>query len=187
MKMGEFRPFPWSRKARSLLETALYWQWVVRTGRGHGSQIPGDYIEIHFEELVTQPRSAMATLGQFLEHDLNYDRIQRAGLGRVRESNSSFLNDPSDTRDHPVNRWKEKLAPEAVSRLEALIGTTLEEFGYPLLTARGQTRLSLRWKCLAAAYPRFLDTKFWLKLNTPAGRFANLSALELCPPDAQDQ
>jgi Sulfotransferase family len=187
MKMGEFRPFPWSRKPRTLLETALYWQWVVRKGRGHGSRFPADYIEIHYEELVTQPRSVLATLGQFLEHELNYDRVQEAALGRVRESNSSFLNDPSDTRNHPVNRWKQKLAPEAVSDLEALIGPTLEEFGYPVQNARGQARLGLLWKCLAATYPRFLDTKLWLKINTPAGRFANLSALELSPPDTPER
>jgi len=186
MKMGGFRPFPWSQKSRGLLETALYWAWVARTGRRHGLHIPGDYIEIRYEELVTQPRSALANLGRFLEHDLNYDRIQDAALGRVRESNSSFLNDPGDTREHPVNRWKEKLSNEEVSKLEALVGPTLEEFGYPLSTFREQTRLSLRWKCLAAAYPRFLDTKLWLKLNTPAGRFANLSALELSPAVPED-
>lgn len=182
MKMGGFRPLPWNRNARGLLETALYWQWVVRTGRRHGRHIPGNYIEIHYEELVAQPRSALATLGQFLEHDLDYDRIQRTALGRLRESNSSFLNDPDDAREHPVNRWREKLSSEEVSNLEALVGPTLEEFGYPLVTAREQTRLSLRWKCLAAAYPRFLDTKLWLKLNTPVGRFSNLSALELSAP-----
>ncbi len=186
MKMGGFRPFPWSRKSRGLLETALYWEWVVRTGRRHGRQIPGNYIEIHYEDLVTQPHSALATLGQFLDHDLDYDRIQRAALGRVRESNSSFLNDPGDTREHPVNRWKEKLSPEEVSNLEALVGPTLEDFGYPLVTSREQTRSSLRWKCLAAAYPRFLDTKLWLKINTPIGRLANLSALELSPPGPED-
>jgi hypothetical protein len=43
--------------------------------------------------------------------------------------------------------------------------------------------LNLRLKCLAAAYPRFLDTKLWLKQNTPVGRFADLAALELAEPD----
>ncbi len=33
MKMGEFRPFPWSRKSRGLLETALYWEWMVQNGQ----------------------------------------------------------------------------------------------------------------------------------------------------------
>jgi hypothetical protein len=28
-------------------------------------------------------------------------------------------------------------------------------------------------------YPAFLDSKLWLKMNTPVGRLANMSALEL--------
>jgi hypothetical protein len=28
-------------------------------------------------------------------------------------------------------------------------------------------------------YPAFLGSKLWLKLHTPVGRFANMSALEL--------
>jgi LPS sulfotransferase NodH len=183
MKMGEFRPFPWSRKPRGLLETALYWEWVVRAGRRHGQQIPDDYTEIHYEDLVRQPRPTLATLARFLDHDLNYDQIQKTGLGRLRESNSSFLNDPGDVQQlHPVNRWRERLSPEQVKQLEALVGSTLEKCGYQLLTPSDHLRLDWRWRCLGAAYPRFLDAKLWLKLNTPVGRFANLSALELSPP-----
>src|ERR1700674_2880088 len=48
MKMEGFRPFPWSRRARTLLETALYWEWMVHQGRQHGRQVPDDYIEIHY-------------------------------------------------------------------------------------------------------------------------------------------
>jgi hypothetical protein len=32
---------------------------------------------------------------------------------------------------------------------------------------------------MRSVYPRFLDTKLWLKTQTPAGRMSNLSALEL--------
>ena len=182
MKMEGFRPFPWSRRARTLLETALYWQWTVHQGRQHGRAIPEDYIEIHYEELVTQPRAVLARLGNFLDHDLDYDRIQSAGLGRLRESNSSFRGNEKEMQN-PVNRWKEKLSHQQVAELEALIGPTLEEFGYPLAIAPEKRRLglrsALRLKSLASLYPLFLSAKQWLKLNTPMGRFASLSALEV--------
>jgi hypothetical protein len=181
MKMGEFRPFPWSHRARGLSETALYWDWMVRKGRQFGLQIPNDYIEIHYEELVSQPRSALSRLGVFLEHDLDYDRIQRASLGRLRESNSSFRSDEIEARS-PVNRWKEKLSHQQVMELEALIGPCLQEFGYPLTGDPELRRLAFRWQCLASVYPLFLGAKLWLKLNTPVGRLANLSALELLEP-----
>ncbi len=178
MKMGGFRPFPWNRQQRGLLETALYWDWTVHKGRQYGSQIPADYFEIHYEELVTQPQAVLAGLGDFLDHDLDYERIQNTGLGRLRESNSSFRGDEKETQN-PVNRWKEKLSHQEVVELEALIGPSLQEFGYPLTVDPAERRVGFRWKCLASVYPGFLSAKHWLKLNTPVGRFADLSALEL--------
>jgi len=178
MKMGGFRPFPWSRQSRGLLETALYWEWTVRTGRQRGTQVPGDYIEIHYEELVTQPQTVLTRLGDFLDHDLDYERIQRTGLGRLRESNSSFLGDKEEMQK-PVNRWKELLSHQQVVALEALIGPSLQEFGYELTVDPEERRVGFQWKCLAAVYRHFLGTKHWLKLDTPLGRLANLSALEL--------
>jgi len=183
-KMGGFRPFPWSGHSGGLLETALYWEWMVRSGKRHGRTFPADYIEIHYEDLVSQPHSTLATLGQFLHHDLDYDRIQSARLGRLRESNSSFLDEGPAAQEHSVNRWKERLSAEEIVALEALVGPCLEEFGYPLTTTPEQRKRSLRLKSLATTYPWFLDTKLWLKLSTPVGRLANLSALELTdPPD----
>jgi LPS sulfotransferase NodH len=184
MKMEGFRPFLWSRHARTLLETALYWEWIVHRGRQHGRQIPEDYIEIHYEELVNQPREVLAKLGDFLDHDLDYERIQSAGLGRLRESNSSFRGDDKEIKN-PVNRWKEKLPHPQVVELEALIGSSLQEFGYSLTLDAEQRRAGFRLKSLAAIYPRFLSAKQWLKLNTPMGRLANLSALELQDSDAE--
>jgi hypothetical protein len=181
MKMGEFRPFPWTRQSRGLLETALYWDWMVHQGRQYGRQISEDYIELHYEELVTEPRSTLARLGDFLDHDLDYDRIQEAGLGRLRETNSSFRGDGKD-KQNPVNRWKQGLTQPEVAALEAVIGSTLQEFDYPLTVEAENRRVGLRQKCLASLYPRFLSAKLWLKLNTPVGRFSNLSVLEL--PDA---
>jgi LPS sulfotransferase NodH len=183
MKMEGFRPFPWSRHPRTLLETALYWEWMVHQGRQHGRQIPDDYIEIHYEELVTQPRAVLARLGDFLDHNLDYERIQSTGLGRLRESNSSFRADEKEIKN-PVNRWRDKLSHQQVAQLEAVIGPSLEEFGYPLTVDAGQRRAGFRLKCLTSLYPRFLSAKQWLKLNTPMGRFANLSALELQDQDA---
>lgn len=178
-KMGGFRPFPWSRQPRGLLETALYWRWMVLAGRSHGRRIPEHYTEVHYEDLVTQPRPTLAKLGQFLDHDLDYERIQNASLGSLRESNSSFLDEDPASNKHSINRWKERLSSKEISDLEALIGSCLQECGYELTTSAAQRQLSLRLKCLAAAYPRFLATKLWLKQKTPAGRFSNLSALEL--------
>jgi hypothetical protein len=183
-KMGGFRPFSWNRQPRGLIDCALYWNWMVRTGQRHGQSIPQDYIEVHYEDLVRHAHSTLAKLGKFLEHDLDYNRIQGARLGRLRESNSSFLEEGTPSTEHPVQRWKERLSAHEVADLETLVGPCLQRCGYELTTAAVHPR-SLRLQILAAAYPRFLNAKLWVRLHTPLGRLSDLSALELYdPPEA---
>ena len=185
-KMDGFKPFPWDRKSRSIRETAVYWEWMVRTGQRYGRQIPADYIEIRYEELVSDPRRTLATLGQFLQHDLDYDRIQNAGLGRLSESNSSFREEEPEQKATPVNRWKDRLPREEVAALEGLVGPCLQELGYILTIPEPERKPNIRGKFLHTVYPRLLSAKLWLKVNTPVGKFSNLSALELDGSDLSE-
>jgi hypothetical protein len=179
-KMGGFAPLPWDRnETRSLLATAMYWEWMVRRGREYGKAIPQDYIEVRYEELVTNPSATLASLGQFLDHDLDYDRIRVAALGRLRETNSSFREETSREKIQPINRWKERLSRENITALESTIGPYLQELGYSLSTTEEEREIGLRGRWMRSVYPAFLDTKLWLKTETPVGRMSNLSALEL--------
>ena len=179
-KMGGFAPLPWDRsETRSLLATAMYWEWMVRKGREYGKAFPDDYIEVRYEELVTHPAETLSSLGRFLDHDLDYERIRKAALGRLRETNSSFREESAQAEIQPVNRWKERLSRENVMALESTVGDYLEELGYPLATAKTERGVGMRSLWMRSVYPRFLDTKLWLKTQTPAGRMSNLSALEL--------
>jgi hypothetical protein len=183
-KMAGFRPLLWDRKSRGLEATALFWEWVVRKGRSGGRRFPEDYIEIHYEDLVFKPRETLARLGQFLDHDLDYDRIQRTALGRLTVSNSSFREEQGSERINPVNRWKERLSPAQTASLEALVGECLVDTGYSLTVPESERRPGLREAWMRAVYRNYLDAKLWAKINTPLGRLANLSALELsdAPP-----
>ncbi len=180
-KMGGFKPFPGNRQGQGLLASALYWEWMVRRGRRHGHGIPENYVEVRYEDLVSEPRTTLRKLGEFLDHDLDYDRIQRASLGRLREPNSSFSE--GDDFD-PVNRWKNKSSAQELTSIEATIGLYLEELGYPLSSAMPR-RPGFREACMRSFYFNLLDAKLWLKTRTPAGRLANLEALELS--DSIDQ
>lgn len=181
-KMGGFSPFPWHRRAGTLEATALYWEWAIRSAREYGSQIPADYIEVHYEDLVSAPRQTLATLGEFLDHDLDNERISLAGLGRVSEPNSSFREETEQGLHNPVHRWKTKLSHVQIVALEALVGNCLEEVGYPLTTSEEERRPSLRDKLLRAVYLSFFDAKLWLKIRTPLGRLVNLAPLEMSHP-----
>jgi hypothetical protein len=165
VKMGGFRPFPWDRKPRGLLESACYWNWMVQKGRKHGAEFPRDYLEVRFEELVTEPRAVLARLENFLEHDLDYARIQERRLGRLRESNSAFRGDGDKEAQNPIKRWV-KLPHQQLVTLENLIGPGLQQFGYPLGMDTKRRRVGLMGHCLALLYPYFLSAKLWFKSNT---------------------
>ena len=174
-RMGGFKPLPWRREAEGLLPTALYWEWMVRKGRKYGQDLPTDYLEVRYEELVSDSHATLRHLEKFLDHDLSYDRIQNARLGRLREPNSSFTDE--EEQHSPVERWREKLTRKQIEVIEAVIGDCLEELGYALdCPGRKSGR---RERFTRAFYLNLLEAKSWLKNHTPAGRLANLEALEL--------
>lgn len=179
-KMGGFAPLPWDRsETNALVATALYWEWMVHRGRAAGRGFPGDYIEIRYEDLLTSPHETLAKLGGFINHDLDYERIQRAGLGRLSETNSSFREEGAKERINPLGRWRERLSPNSIAAIEGTVGACLEENGYQLSVSESERRIGPRFAWMRAMYPAYLGTKFWLKHHTPVGRLANLSALEL--------
>jgi hypothetical protein len=179
-KMGGFSPLPWDRsETNSLVATALYWKWMVERGRVAGHQFPEDYIEIRYEDLITHPQETLAVLGGFIDHDLDYERIKQAGLGRLSETNSSFREEGSASQIHPLGRWKERLSPAIVAEIESAVGDCLEHNGYELSSATAASRRGIRTSLMSLSYPAFLGGKFWLKQHTPVGQLADMSALEL--------
>lgn len=179
-KMGGFTPLPWDRATTpSLAATALYWEWMVRKGRKHGRKFPLDYIEIHYEELLTEPQKTLQALGKFIDHDLDYERIRDAGLGRLSETNSSFREEGTKEQINPLGRWKERLSTRDIAAIEGAVGKCLTETGYTLSLPAEDRSPGIRGRWMQAVYPNFLSAKLWLKLNTPIGRLSNTTALEL--------
>jgi LPS sulfotransferase NodH len=157
------RPFPWDLQ-RSLLVTGFFWQWIVQGGRRQGANLAGDYLEIRFEDLQADPHATLAKIGQFIEHDLNYEQILKVGIGSVSDPNTSFKGDSAS----PVGRWKKKISPEMLASFEELVGPTLKELGYPLSDS-GAAADKLTLARIKAVYPLYFGTKFWFK-NSALGR-----------------
>jgi hypothetical protein len=178
-KLGDFNPFPWSRRSRSMEETALYWEWMVQKGRRHGRKIPNDYLEIRYEDLVEDVRRTLKGLSEFLDHDLDYDRVQTAALGTISKPNSSFREEAADAGFNAVQRWKRRLSQDQVASLEWQVGKTLEALGYARTASVHGWKPTVRDKWLRAFYPLLLESKIWVKMNTPLGRFSSLAKLEL--------
>jgi hypothetical protein len=174
----------WWAQDRALFAWALLWQWTVRKGRRCGSRFPDDYLEVRYEELVREPEKTLHTVGEFLDHDLDYERIQKNSLGRVASPNTVWKEESSPETFHSIDRWKNKLLPSEIAALEGLIGDSLEEFGYSLSgERRGSAPFDSRLALMRILYPRYFETKLFVKSKTVLGRLlVNGERLELTDP-----
>jgi hypothetical protein len=176
-KQGWSRPLPWD-KNKGLLAAGLYWEWIVRKGRKYGSRLGPRYMEVRYEDLVRRPREALAGVGAFLQHDLDYERIQRASIGSVKVPLTSFKQELENGRFTPVGRWRDTFPPQQLIEFENLVGNYLQELGYPLAGDDPKRRHSLGVRKTRLVYGLYCEFKQWAKVNTPASRFVmNYSAI----------
>jgi hypothetical protein len=181
-KQHEVPPRLWARE-RALFAWALLWQWTVRKGRRYGQKFPADYIEVRYEDLVCNPEKTLSTLGEFLDHDLDYGRIQKTAVGRVASPNTVWKEESGAETFSPVNRWKTKLSQPEIAALEALIGDCLEEFGYPLTNERrSSASLDATLSLMRILYPPYFEAKLFLQSKTVVGRLTKGTRLELTDP-----
>ena len=178
VKQGWSHPLPWDRN-EGLGVAGLYWEWVVRKGREQGSRLGADYLEVRFEELIANPQQTLSRLGEFIVHDLDYELIQRAGIGSVSQPNTSFAGE-SKGSFNPVARWKTKMSTGEIAAFEGLVGDFLREMGYATFS-EPKRGLGLRQARLRATYLPIFETKQWIKTKTPLGRFVNLDRIEIEP------
>jgi hypothetical protein len=168
-KQNWVRPLFWD-KSRPRFASALYWEWMVRKGRADGRKLGADYCEVSFEKLISDPRETLTQLGEFIEHDLDYDRILTSAIGSVTRPNTSFESE-TDDEFNPVGRWRSLLTPEELANLEALVGDTLKELGYPLASQAAAVRNQASIRRMRTMYLNYFNSKLWLKTKTPLGRW----------------
>ena len=162
-RLSQIRRLPWDRK-RAAMAAGIYWEWIVNKGRQAGRTLGGDYIEVHYEDLVRKPAEVLKNLEPFIEHDLNYERITQVGIGSVSAPNTAF----QDDQRSPIGRWMTDLSQEDLATFEGLVGGTLEELGYELCM-KGSSGFDLAR--MRAAYRLYFESKQYLKTRTPAGRW----------------
>jgi LPS sulfotransferase NodH len=179
-KQHWIKPFAWDRW-KTLEVAALYWDWIVRKGRKDGRALGSDYIEVRYEDLVRNPREVLQVLGEFVGQTLDYDKIERVGIGSVSKPNSSFAKEMKDGEFNPVQRWKTSLTAAQLQHLETLLGQTLKQLGYatetsgddtstmPSASSRG-TSSNASLKRMRLLYERYFDTKLRLKKQAPFGK-----------------
>jgi hypothetical protein len=136
------RAFPWEDR-HGLIGCGLYWEWILEHGRHFGQSIPADYMEVHFEELLTQPQETLDQIGRFIDQSLDYEVIQHVAYGSVTKPNTSFFKEAERPDFNPVGRWKKSFSPTQLLRFERLVGPTLAQLGYQPATSGPEMGLDL--------------------------------------------
>lgn len=175
-QQGWSHPLPWDR-GEEVPVAALYWDWMVRRGRYLGERLGDDYLEIRFEELVASPHGPLKAIAGFIAHDLDYDRIQSAGIGSVSRPNTSFGSDERG-QFNPVDRWKSQMPEKQLAAVESLTGALLQQLGYSLANPAAE-RATFRTAFMRMLYPKLFSAKLWLRNHTLLGRFSDTSVMEL--------
>jgi hypothetical protein len=168
-KRGWSRPLPWDKKS-SLVAAGLYWEWIVRKGRRLGRMVAPRYMEVRYEDLVQKPQEALAAIGACSDQELNYDRIQQASIGSVKEPLTAFKEDLQQGRFTPVGRWKDKFPAEQLAQFEALMGEYIQELGYALSDDHAVGNHSLAKARKRLTYAAYYESKQWAKTHTPLSR-----------------
>jgi len=140
---------------RSLSEAALSWRLHVGRGRSAGPALgPDRYMEIRYEDLVSDPESHLRRVCTFFE--LTFDPMMLryherasslvANFGRPQIHSGLFLPPTLGVRD-----WRNELSPADVARFESLAGDLLDACGYKRATSRRtldrihRSERQLRW------------------------------------------
>jgi len=168
-KRGWTRPLPWDKK-NSLPAAGVYWKWIVTKARNDGKALGNFYTEIRYEDLAQNPKQSLSGLGEFLDHDLDYDRIQRVSIGSVRKPLTSFDEDLESGIFRPVGRWQERFPADKLAVFEALIGDYMCQLGYP--TSKPVSASNFRTTVIRLTYGMFYELKQWAKIHTPLSRWS---------------
>ena len=127
-------------------------------------------MEVRFEQLIDDPRTALADVGRFIDHNLGLDRIAANPVHALKNPNTSFREERTRGEFNPIGRWKSADA-EDIRLCEALIGS------YPggarvnrRFDRRPHAAQSKRVGC-APTYLGLFEAKHLLKAHTPLGRF----------------
>jgi hypothetical protein len=156
------RPFPWEER-QSLIGAGVYWEWIVERGRSYGRLLGPDYMEIHFEDLIKTPQETLDRVGEFIHHDLNYERIRQVAYGSVSKPNTSFTREAPGEGFKPVGRWKTGLSPDQLSNLERILGKTLRELGYVPASGRTDQEMNLELHAVRLIYRAYFEAKLCFK------------------------
>ena len=116
------------RKAwgKSLPRAAQRWKAWIRKFRADAGRCAVAFIEVQYEELVTEPRRTLERLCTFLGVPFHEDMLT---LARPAENLGDAQGETTIVADN-FGKWRRQLTEAEVRRIEAIAGSLMAELGY---------------------------------------------------------
>ncbi|MFI4854628.1 MAG: sulfotransferase family protein [Phycisphaerales bacterium JB065] len=124
----------WWWREPSKWRTAVYWRDVMeRQAKAAEALGPAKYLELRYETLVDRPEEELKRICAFLgvefdESMLRHHERKASGFLEVEKSWKQLTMKPIDKARH--GRYRSKLSPQEIRRIERTAGPMLKRFGY---------------------------------------------------------
>jgi len=99
---------------------AVHWRKYINVTRNAAQAMPGRYLEIRYEDLISNPETSMAELEQF---------VTGAPAGPV---TTRFMSDAKQLKPEKIARWREAMSLRDQAIFDGVAADMLESCGYPL-------------------------------------------------------
>ena len=116
---------------KDLEGASRYWVEVVASVRQQAAQVPGRYLELRYEDLVQDPRSAMRHVLAFLGEPWSEQVLRHQDsevLLSEREASTDAVKAPVNLR--ALSRWRGQLSEDELRSMDARAEELLERLGY---------------------------------------------------------
>ncbi len=170
-KQGYLDSYLW-HKRYGVMVCGIYWEWTVEAGMQQGARMRDSYLEVRYEDLIGKPHETFARIGNFLDQEMEWERIRRAGIGAVSNPNTAFSAGSNGGDFSPICRWKTAFPKDDLPRFESMLGPCLQRLGYGLGTATDELPKSTDLWALRTYYRLYFSSRLWIKAhNVPMARF----------------
>jgi hypothetical protein len=117
---------------KNYVSAALRWKHHVKSKRSWGKKNPNRYLELSYEDLVTNPEKILLEVGKFINlplknnQSINTKNAFSKTLSRL-DSHKLINSDVSKSR---IDRFLIDIPNKTIDHVEGIISNTLIEFGY---------------------------------------------------------
>ncbi|MCC7202296.1 MAG: sulfotransferase [Nitrospirae bacterium] len=158
---------------KQLLFSAIDWEITVRNGRRMGNKLGSNYLEVRYEDLISNIEDVLTRINQFADVKIDRQKIKDISMGSLRKANTAFGEKMDGISSKAVERWRKDLTEDELTCLNIAIGKSLSELGYNVPERGGMNKAGLYWKatCLKLYYKVLIRTKKILKQKLLIGHF----------------